>query len=166
MRHSTLLRADVSTGIYGQAMSLGDGHSTQQASTKTGSERVSRPNGVCNVHLRRVDIRHRARRKNVTAVHTASEHEHVEVVFAQNKPAFVSHIKPGITEKPTDGDEFLIVNLQDVAAFKRLANHFLIVESLPKVDIENLQTVFRNCAAPAIPSTLRGNDGPRFRVRA
>lgn len=81
------------------------------------------------------------RGKDIAAVHTAGQYEHIEIVLAENQPALVLDIQTWITEEAADGNQLLIVDLQHIAALQALGNHLSSIEVLTKIDVENLQTI-------------------------
>ena len=64
-----------------------------------------------------------------------------DFVLTEDEPAFVLHVQARIAEKSTDGDEFFIVDFQDITGSKRLFYNLLGVEILSKIDVKDLQTV-------------------------
>ena len=49
---------------------------------------------------------------------------------------------PRITEDTADSNQFLIIYFKYVAAAHRFAEYFFRIESLTKIDIENLDLIF------------------------
>ena len=125
-------------------MCFSDGFARQDGSRESACKRVAGSNGVGNLHLGCFLKTFQTFRKHVATIRSAGQYDHVEVVFAENQPAFVLNIKTWIAKKTTDGNEFFIVNFQNVASFERLLDNLFGVEVATQVDVENLQTVFRS----------------------
>ena len=114
-----MLRADVGTDLYGQAVGIGKGHTGEYGGGKATSETVACANGVDHIHVGRRLEALLCRGKDVAAIGATSEDEHLQVVLAKDEPAFVLHVKARIVEETADGDELLVVDLQDVALTER-----------------------------------------------
>ena len=67
--------------------------------------------------------------EDVAAVDAAGEDEHLQVVLAQQNPAFVLEVDAGVAEHAADGDELLVVDFEYVAALHRVGEDFLGVEA-------------------------------------
>ena len=111
-------------------MGIPDVHAAQNGGTERARERVASAHGVGDLHLRGGLVGHGAARKDIAAVDAAGEHEHVEVVLAEDEPAFVFDIKPRVAKHAADEHQFLVVDLQDVAALDAGADGLLGVEVL------------------------------------
>ena len=110
LRHSTILCTYISTHVHAYAMSLGNGLASEDGGHERASERVASANGVGNLHLRGLKIRHGSLREYIAAVDATGKHEHVEVVLAEDEPALVLEIHPWIAKHPTDNDEPLALS--------------------------------------------------------
>ena len=97
-------------------MGLGNGLAVEDAADEGTREGVASADGISHRYFRRLLEGDVARGEDVTAISAASEDEHVEVVLAQDEPALVLDVEAGITEHATDEHQFLVVNLQDIAA--------------------------------------------------
>ena len=136
-----MLGAHVCTYLYSQLVSLGNALALQDAGTESTSEAVACSYGIGNLYLRSFLERLETRSKDIAAVHTTGEHEHIEIVLTKDEPALVLDVKTWITEETADGNQFLIVDLQHIATLQALADHLLGIEVLTQVDVENLQAV-------------------------
>lgn len=134
-------------------MCFSDGFARQDGGRESASKRVASSNGVGNLHLGRLLKALQTLCKDVAAIRSASQHNHVEVVFAENQPAFVLNIKTWITKKTADGNNFFVVNFQNIASFERRLDNLFGVEVATQVDVENLQTVVR-CGVEKLPNGL------------
>ena len=139
--HGAVLRADVCADAYGSAVGLGDALAGQYAGYEGASERVAGAYGVGHGDFWRLLERDGPGCEDVGAVGAAGEHEHVEVVLAQDEPALVLDVEAWIAEHAADEHEFLVVDLEDVAAAYALLDDLLGVELLAQVDVEDLEAV-------------------------
>ena len=117
-------------------------HAFQQAGAEGAGEAVACANGICHLHLGSLLEGLEVGGEHITAVHATREHQHVEVVLAQDEPAFVLHVESGVAKETADGHQLLVVNLQDIAATQAFADDLFGVEVLAKVDVEYLEAVF------------------------
>ena len=99
-------------------MGLGNGLAVEDAADEGTREGVASADGVSHRYLRRLLEGDVAGGEDVTAISAASEDEHVEVVLAKDEPALVLNVKTGIAEHTAYEHQFLVVNLQDVAALE------------------------------------------------
>ena len=116
--HGSILGANVCGDLNGGAMGLGHGLTVEDAAHEGTSEGVACTYGVGHFHLRRFLEGNVTRGEDVAAIGAAGKHKHVEVVLAQDEPAFVLNIKARITKHATDEHQFLIVYFQDVATLE------------------------------------------------
>ena len=136
-----MLGAHVCTYLYCQLVSLGNALALQDAGTESTCEAIACSYCIGNLYLRSFLERLEAWSKDIAAVHTTGEHEHVEIVLTEDEPALVLDVKTRITEETTYGNQFLIVDLQDITTLQTLTDHLLGIEVLTQVDVENLQAV-------------------------
>ena len=130
--------------MYGALVGLGNAHTIEYRSAECAGERITCAYCVSHFNLRSGLERHGARCEHIAAVGAAGEHEHVEVVLAEDEPALVLEIHSWITEHPADEHQFLVVNLQHVGALERLLDNLLGVEILTQVDVEDAHAVLGN----------------------
>lgn len=125
-------------------MSLFNALAREDSSREGTGEGVASTYRVSNLDLRR---RHEAlkvvRSKDIAAVGTTGQYDHLEVITLHDKPAFLLDVETRIAKEAADDDEFLIVNLEDVAMTEAILNGVLVVEVATEVDVEDLQAVFR-----------------------
>ena len=93
-------------------------------------------------YLRCLYKRNFARGEYVAAVYTAGKDEHLQIVLAQEEPAFVLQVDARIAEDAAYGNQFLIIDLEDVASLDALGDNFLIIESLTEIDVEDFEDSF------------------------
>ena len=122
-------------------MGLGDGLASQDCGTEGARERVTGADGIGHFNLGGLLEGHLAAGEDIGAVGATGEHEHVEVILAQDQPALVLDVQSGIAEHATDGHQFLIVDLENVATAHRLLDNLLVVELLAQVDVKDLHAV-------------------------
>ena len=150
------MRAYKGAYLDGQLVCLGDGHARENGCGKGGGERIAGPHGVGHFDTRRGLEALGAGGEDVAAVGAAGEHQHVEVVLAEDEPALVLDVEPRIAEHAADGDEFLVVDLENVAAAQGVADDLARVEVLPQVDVEDLETVHRRGVEKLHDGVARG----------
>ena len=97
-----MLGAHVCTYLYCQLVSLGNALALQDAGTESTSEAVACSYSIGNFYLRSFLERLEAWSKDIAAVHTTGEHEHVEIVLTEDEPALVLDVKTWITEETAD----------------------------------------------------------------
>ena len=102
-------------------------------------KRIARSNSIGHRHFRSFLIGDDTRSKYITAVRSTSQDKHFQIVFGEQNPAFVLQVDARITEDAADGHQLFIVNFQNIATTHRFTKYLLGIESLPKVDVENLQ---------------------------
>ena len=139
--HGSGLGADVGTDLNGKFVGFLHGHSREDCRGERSCETVACPHCIGHFYLWSRLETLQSRLENVAAIGATSKHEHLQVVFAQNKIALVFDVESRIAEETADGDKFLIVDLEDVAGTQRLLDNLLSVEILPQIDVENLQAV-------------------------
>lgn len=134
----------VSTHFHCQFVGLPNGLARQDGGRESAAKRVAGSYGVGNLHLGRFLKVLQALCKHVAAIRSAGQHDHVEVVFAENQPALVLNVETRIVKKTIDDNKLFIVNSQDVASLKRLLDNLSGVEVAMQVDVKNLQSVVRS----------------------
>ncbi len=139
--HRTVLGADIGAHLYGVLMCLGDGHALEDAGAEGAGKRVAGAHGVGNLHMRSLVERLAAGSEDIAAVHTTGEHEHVQIVLAEDEPALVLNVQTGVAEEAAQRDELFIVYLQYIATLQTLADNLLGIEILAEIDIKDLETV-------------------------
>ncbi len=122
-------------------MSFGYALALEDAGYESGGKRVACAHGVGYLHLRGGLERYVAGGKHVTAVDTAGENEHLQVVLAQQDPALVLEIDAGVAKHAAHGHKLLIVDLEDVAAGHGVAQDLLVVESLAQIHVKHHEVV-------------------------
>ncbi|CDB11952.1 unknown [Bacteroides sp. CAG:633] len=80
-------------------------------------------------------------REDVAAIDATGQDKHLQVVLGQQNPALVLQVDAGIAEHTAHGDQFLIINLQNVAAAERIAQNLFRIETLTQVDVEDAQRI-------------------------
>lgn len=135
--HGTILRTYVCAHADGNAVSLGDALSGKDGRHKRARKRVAGAHGVRHLHPRRLKMLNGTAREGITAVDAAGEDDHIEIVFAENQPAFVFGVQMGIAKHSTNHLQFLIVDIQYVASSQRLLYNLFCIEVLAQVDVEN-----------------------------
>ena len=124
-------------------MSLSYALALQDASAESTREAIACTNGIGNLYLWSLLERNLAWGEDVTSVHAASQHEHIKTILAENQPALILNVQTRIAEEATDGNQLLIVDLQDIATLQALTDNILVVEVLTEVDVEYLQAITR-----------------------
>ena len=137
--HGSILCADVCRNLYCQFMCLSDALALQDACHECTCERITGTHCICHFYLRSLNKRNLTRSEHVAAVYAACKDEHLQIVLAQEEPAFVLQVDAWITEDAAYGNQFLIVNLEDVASLDALGDNLLGIESLTEIDIEDLR---------------------------
>ena len=99
-------------------MGLGHGLAVEDAAHEGTSEGVACTDGVGHFDFGRFLEGYVTRGEDVAAIGAAGKHKHVEVVLAQDEPAFVLDVEAGIAEHAANEHQFLIVYLQDVATLE------------------------------------------------
>ena len=153
--HGTGLSADKGTDLNSKLVGFLDRHTGKDGRGKRACEAVAGTYRVVHFHLGCRLIALHAGRKDVAAVGATGEHEHLQVVLAEDEIALVLDVETGVAEETTDGDKFLIVDLQDVASFETLLYDLLGVEVLAQVDVEDLQTAHRRGVEEAVDRVAR-----------
>ncbi len=97
----------------------------QDACHESACEGIACAHRISHLHLRSLDKRNFARGEHITAVYTAGKDEHLQIVLAQEEPAFILQVDARITEDAAYGNQFLIVNLEDVASLDALGDNLL-----------------------------------------
>ena len=118
-------------------MSLGNSHTLKDASAEGACERVASTNGIGNLNLWSFLERLATWSKHITAIYSAGQYEHVEIVFTQDEPTLVFDIQTRITKEATYGNKFFVVNLQHITTLQAFADNLLGIEILTKVDVED-----------------------------
>lgn len=139
--HRAVLGADIGAHLHGVLMGLGDGHTLEYAGAEGAGKRVAGSHGVGNLHMRSLVERLAAGSEDIAAVDTTGEHEHVQIVLAEDEPALVLNVQTGIAEEAAQRDELFIIYLQYIATLQTLADNLLGIEILAEIDVENLETV-------------------------
>ena len=139
--HRAVLGADIGAHLYGVLMCLGDGHALEDAGAEGAGKRVAGAHGVGNIHLGSRLERLAAGGEDIAAVDTTGEHEHVQIVLAEDEPALVLNVQTGIAEEAAQRDELFIVYLQYIATLQTLADNLLGIEILAEIDVKDLESV-------------------------
>ena len=136
---------------------MGEGHvlAGKDGGAESTGEGVAGTYRVCHFHLWRCEEGDGVGGEDVTAVDTARQHKHLQVVVRQYLAAFALNVQSGQGEETGEHHEFLVVYLQDVADLQRLLYHLLGVEVLTEVDVEYLQTVRRGILQELVDSSAR-----------
>ena len=92
-RHGSVLCADVSADLDGTFVSFRHGHASEDRGAEGACERVACSHGVGNLNLGCGLVRHLAGSEHIAAVGSAGEHEHIEVILAQDEPALVLDVE-------------------------------------------------------------------------
>ena len=114
----------------------------QDACYECTCERIACTHCISHFHLRSLNKRNFARGEYVAAVYTAGKDEHLQIVLAQEEPAFILQVDARITEDAAYGDQFFIVDLEDVASLDALGDNLLGIESLTEIDISHFEDSF------------------------
>ena len=138
-------------------MSLRHGLAVEDAAHEGAGEGVASAYGVGHLDLWRFLEGDMTGSENVGAVGAAGEHEHVEIVLAQDEPTLVLNVETGIAKHTADEHQLLVVNLQDVATLERLTQNLLRIELLAQVDIKDLQAV-SGCGVKELLDGLTADD--------
>lgn len=89
-------------------------------SNESSGEAVAGADRVGHFYFRCGLERYVAWGEDIAAVDATSQNEHLQVVFSEKNPAFVLKVDAGITEHTANGDKFLIVYFQNIAASHRV----------------------------------------------
>ena len=141
-RHGSILCADVCRNLYCQFMRLFYALTLQNACHECACEGIPSAHRISHFHLWCLDKRNLARSEHVAAVYAAGKDEHLQIILAQEEPAFILQVDARITEDAAYGDQFLIVDLEDVASLDALGDNLLGIESLTEIDIEDFEDSF------------------------
>ena len=136
-----MLGADECGSVYSFMMCFLDAFPFENAGDEGGCEGVAGADRVGNLYHWRGKEGYVSGSEDVASVDAAGEDEHLEVIFAEQDPAFVLKVDAGITEEPTDCDQFFVVYLQYVARFHRVLYDLFCVESLAQIDVEHYQRI-------------------------
>ena len=109
----------------------------QDACHECACEWITGTYSVCHFHFRCLDKRNLARGEYIAAVYAAGKNEHLQIVLAQEEPAFILQVYARITEDAAYGNQFFIVDLEDVASLDALGDNLLGIESLTEIDVED-----------------------------
>ena len=123
-------------------MCLSDALALQDACHESACEGIAGTHCISHFHLRSLYKRNFARGEHITAVYAAGKDEHLQIVLAQEEPAFILQVDARIAEDAAYGDQFLVVDLEDVASLDALGDNFLGIESLTEIDIEDFEDSF------------------------
>ena len=156
-RHGSILCTDECRNLYCQFMCLSDALALQDACHESACEGIASAHCISYFHLRCLYKRNFARGEHITAVYTAGKDEHLQIVLAQEEPAFVLQVDARIAEDAAYGNQFLVVNLENVASFDALGDNILIIESLAEIDVEDFEDSFalRHVVEEAIDGVAR-----------
>ena len=138
-RHGSILCADVCRNLYCQFMSFLYALTLQNACHESACEGIASTHRISYLHLRCLYKRNFARGEYVAAVYTAGKNEHLQIILAQEEPAFILQVDARITEDAAYGNQFFIVDLEDVASLDALGDNLLGIESLTEIDIEDFE---------------------------
>ncbi len=125
---------------------MGDRHrlSLQDGADEGPGEGVAGTDGIGHLHLRGHLIGHAACVEDITSVGAAGQDEHPQAVFVKDMPAFLLQAESRDIVQAGNHHQFLVIDLQDVTAAEGRLQHFLGIETLTEVDVEDLQAVRRN----------------------
>ena len=123
-------------------MCLSDALALQDACHECTCERITGTHCICHFYLRSLNKRNFARAEYIATVYTAGKDKHLQIVLAQEEPAFVLQVDARIAEDATYGNQFLVVDLEDVASLDALGDNILIIESLTEIDVEDFEDSF------------------------
>ena len=129
-RHGSILCADVCRNLYSQFMSFLYALTLQNACHESACEGIACAHSISHFHLRCLDKRNLARSEHVAAVYAAGKDEHLQIVFAQQEPAFVLQVDARITEDAAYGNQFFIVSANVPAIVSNFCNRLQYVSSL------------------------------------
>lgn len=138
-RHCAVLSADECADLNGTLVSLAYGAALKNAGYKGTSEAVACTNGVGYLYHRSGLEANVARSVNVATVSATGEDEHLEVPLRNEYPALVFSADGLEAVDLSNKLELFVVNLEDVALAEVFFDHFLAVEVLADVDIEDLK---------------------------
>ena len=122
-------------------MGFADGLFVKEGGGEGGREGIAGTDRVGHFNTGRFLEEHGAGGEDITAIDATGEHQHLEVVLAEDEPTFVFDVQTGVAEKTTESDQFFVVYLQNVAGFNRLLKGLLGVKVLAEVDVEDFQAV-------------------------
>ena len=114
----------------------------QDACYESACEGIASAHRISYLHLRCLDKRDLARGEYIAAVYTAGKDKHLQIVLAQEELAFVLQVDARIAEDAAYGNQFLIVDLEDVASLDALGDNLLGIEALTEIDIEDFEDSF------------------------
>ena len=123
-------------------MCLSDALSLQDACHECTCEGIASAHRISHFYLRSLYKRNFARGEYIAAVYTAGKDKHLQIVLAQEEPAFVLQVDARIAEDAAYGNQFLIVDLEDVASLDALGDNLLGIEALTEIDIEDFEDSF------------------------
>ena len=114
----------------------------QYACHESACEGIACPHCISHFHLWSLYKRNFARGEHITAVYATGKDEHLQIILAQEEPAFILQVDARITEDAAYGDQFFIVDLEDVASLDALGDNLLGIESLTEIDVEDFEDSF------------------------
>lgn len=120
-------------------MCLSDALALQDACHESACEGIASAYRISHFYLRSLYKRNFARGEHITAVYAAGKDEHLQIVLAQEEPAFILQVDAWITEDAAYGNQFFIVDLENVASLDALGDNLLGIESLTEIDVEDLR---------------------------
>ena len=141
-RHGSILCTDECRNLYCQFMCLSDALALQDACHESACEGIASAHCISHFHLRCLYKRNFARGEHITAVYAAGKDEHLQIILTQEEPAFILQVDARITEDAAYGNQFLVVDLEDVASLDALGDNFLGIESLTEIDVEDFEDSF------------------------
>lgn len=142
--HGTTLSTHVCTYAHGKLVSLTQALALENTGTEGACETITSSDRICHSDLGSLLEGLELGGEHITAVHTTGEHQHIQVILAQDEPTLVFNIKAWITEETSNGHQLLIIDLKHIAAAQTLTDNLLAVEILAKIDVEYLQAVLRD----------------------
>ena len=123
-------------------MCLSDALALQDACHECTCEGIASAHRISHFYLRSLNKRNFSRGEYVAAVYTAGKDEHLQIILAQKEPAFILQVDARIAKDAAYGNQFLIVDFEDVASFDALGDNFLGIESLTEIDVEDFEDSF------------------------
>ena len=157
-RHGSILCADVCRNLYCQFMSFLYALTLQNACHESACEGIACTHCISHFHLRSLYKRNFARGEHIAAVYTAGKNEHLQIVLAQQEPAFILQVDARIAKDATYRNQLFIVDFEDVASLDAIGDNLLGIESLTEIDIEDFEDSFslRHVVEEAVDS-VTGN---------
>ena len=100
--HGAVLSTYVCTDVHSYAMCFSYWFARKDRSDEGACERVTGTYSVGNIYLRSFYITHGSLGEDIATVDTTCKDEHVEIILAEDEPAFILDVKTRIAEHATD----------------------------------------------------------------